>query len=180
MNINHNHHGGECCGRWHLYGFEPSDDDDDDVAGVYDDGLNLSSYQDALQNYRRGTCCEVVLTGWQVRNAYFSDGTRVHDQLIADGFENVYSFTNPNSSNDCHVYLFSAAKIPPVPDEQELPDRPELRVVHSDYHGHFIDGELSRPYINELAARQALPRCRRFVRRDVWSDGTIKLEAIDI
>lgn len=167
--MNFTHHGGDCCGRCHIFGFEEYDDEDC-LPTVQD-------FRDAVKA-SGNLCIEVVLTRDQIDHGTFCGGGRMIDAVLDAGFREVFSFRNPNTGNECVVFLKAGDPIR-VPTgmvfDPTVDPRPERRVILSEYHGRFIDGSISRPYINELDARQALPRCRHFIRRDIWSDEEIQI-----
>ena len=114
MPAHHEEHGGACCGRYHIYNFNPYDmpanlssiknfmDKDNNSYG--DDG-----YEHGDDRQRSGMCCEVTLTEVQCGLSY--RGKTFKTYLKDMGFEDVYQFLNPNSGNIVHVFLHSSNKV---------------------------------------------------------------------
>lgn len=108
-------HGGNCCGRFHLFAFDEVprwDEEDpsfrDKVAGLrkvlrknYDAGEIAPGLFGRPPG--RGYCIEVVLNEHQLK-AWSRSLTTV-------GFKRVFSFCNANSGNNCYVYLLDTSKM---------------------------------------------------------------------
>jgi hypothetical protein len=86
-------HGGECCGRRHIWGFE----------NIYSENLSFKDKIKAVlisfcgsYNCER-VCLEIVLTAEQTR--------AWQRAVVACGFKKVHSFVNGNTGNTCHVFM---------------------------------------------------------------------------
>lgn len=106
-------HGGECCGRRHI--FEIETHTPGRVETSVKEIINLLSEQcevfDNYDDYHTVSysefCCEITLTDVQARST-LSDGTTLDKHLRDElKFKRVMSFHNPNSDNLVHVYLRS-------------------------------------------------------------------------
>lgn len=108
-------HGGECCGRFHMFAFDEVYIWDDKGPSFRDKVAGLRKV--LRENYgaggialglfgrppERGYCIEVVLNEPQLK-----DWSRA---LTTVGFKRVFSFCNANSGNDCYVYLLDTSKL---------------------------------------------------------------------
>ncbi len=108
------HHGGGCCGRFHVWNFSD-----------YNMVKNLASIKGYLEHEnencggeggdyleddtKSGMCCEITLNEDQVGIKH--EGKTFMTHLEDMGFEDVYQFGNPNSGNVVHVFLYSSNKV---------------------------------------------------------------------
>lgn len=119
MAVQEEEHGGGCCGRYHISDFEshlslPSTVTRD-VKNVKE---ILSSFNECgedafhaeLGDEMGAMCAEICLVPSQY-NARDKDGIRLLDHLSGLGFKEVYEFTNPNSSNEVKVLMYSRNKV---------------------------------------------------------------------
>lgn len=107
-------HGGECCGRRHIFEIDTHTHDRvktsvnqiiallSEECEVYDEDYD----EDKFVSYSE-FCCEITLTDEQARST-LSVGVTLDKHLRDElKFKRVMSFHNPNSGNLVHVYLRS-------------------------------------------------------------------------
>lgn len=177
-------HGGKCCGILHIFGFgtnpdgqHPQVDDngvrqhDDDGLGLYD-GTYLSKLDEILdmfntRNFALPRLIEVTLVSNQ----------RVWYPILEErGFRLAYEFHNGNTGNIVKVfhlykrpndggnytYDLNGAPVPPA----------ELSVTATEFYANLRNSGRRGPFSTENEAHEAYPRCRRFERREIMSDGS--------
>ena len=127
INLYVNSHGGECCGRKHIYTIDSFLRLDNIFDKVFlDEFLNfinsLEVYDEEWnndENYIKDLCYEITLTDYvsekkietKKENYEKYNGKTMNEFLYMFGFEKVYSFINPNTDNTVHVYLWSSSKV---------------------------------------------------------------------
>lgn len=106
-------HGGDCCGRKHIFELGSYGPTLARVARLQDLLTDDDSYHEDDEGYleyynNAHHCVEVTLTSAQATWIAPDTGKIWDDVLTKElGFKRVFAFKNPNSGNIVYVYLFS-------------------------------------------------------------------------
>lgn len=184
-------HGGHCCGYGHIYGF--------DNATINDLTECLVEHDDAARGVNR--ICEVILSERQV-NPSENDRRVLAEVRAAGGWPTILAqrgfrlaaqWQNSNTGRRCYQFI----KVPRLLTDDEgyrppfawdgpvvnavngnvappppPPAPPPVHTVEREYYANLQNSGRRGPFITEAAARAAFPRCRRFERREIRSDGS--------
>lgn len=181
-------HGGHCCGYGHVYNFDNATIESLDEA--------IEEHNRAFAGTNR--ILEAILSDRQVSPG--NDGGRIRPDVIAAGgwaavlasrgFHLAARWENSNTGRNCYQFLkidrfhpeeqalpfdWTGPILRPVPPprvEQEGLREVALRVVSTEYYASLREAGRRGPFDTVAAARQAFPRCARFERREIMSDGT--------
>lgn len=107
-------HGGDCCGRKHIFELGRYGPTLARVAKLQDllnddDSYREEDDEDYSEYYNNAHhCVEVTLTSTQATQKA-SDTGKIWDDVLTKefGFKRVFAFKNPNTDNIVYVYLFS-------------------------------------------------------------------------
>ena len=137
----------------------------DTYVGSFRSALTLQIFS-FNTTYPAGRAIEVVLNTDQ-RDRY-------HDELLNQGFVEIYAFHNSNSGNACFVYYYSRRRI-----EVEAPQVPatapveEPVVVYTSLAPVFADGRVGGVRVTLDEIRRDFPRCRLYRQITVMSNGGV-------
>ena len=165
--MNFSEHGGGCCGVTHLLNMDTLE-----RSFRADLAHKLTSFNEA---YPTGRALEVVLNRDQ--------RGRHRDELLNQGFVEVYAFHNSNSGNACFVYYYSRAQRAIVPEGDvytvnaiEAPPTPPVAppvVVYTSLAPVFVDGRVGGVRVTLEDIRRDFPRCRLYRQITVMSNGGV-------
>lgn len=102
FSLSYTAHGGQTCGRSHLFGFAYGRWAQATRVRVIEEGIerclrgNYSSFHGDFDKFSH--CIEVCLNAWQAK--------QWEPALLECGFEKVKTFKNSKTKNEINVYLF--------------------------------------------------------------------------
>lgn len=176
-------HGGRCCGYGHIYGF---------------DRASIADFNECLEEHARAgrggnRICEVILSQRQIEGDALTRREVLEAGgwpaiLAGRGFRLAAQWTNSNTNRRCYQFLLIPELLtddenyrPPFAWDGQVvgnqrgvaapaPVIAEMTVL-TEYYANLQRGGRRGPFRSEAAAREAFPRCRRFERRDIRSNG---------
>jgi hypothetical protein len=111
-------HGGECCGRYHLQGFEHYSIN----YNRFDEAINqlmneafVDASEEAIEDDKgdvHNFCGEITLTHYQITREVTYKGKKMpmHEALAKMKWKRVYAFINPNTYNKVYVLMKAGTK----------------------------------------------------------------------
>jgi hypothetical protein len=184
-------HGGLCCGAKHVFGFDQSTPADLDAFIAGHTSVQNNRLLEAILSERQvNPSPTAAAITREVREAGGWPNI-----LRARGFRLAEMWRNSNTGRNCYRFVLIPRLLSDDPnfrppfewpegEEVNVPIRrgaappppvaapaPAPVVTSTEYFAHLQRNGRRGPFETVAAAREAYPRCRRFDRRDIYSDG---------
>lgn len=187
-------HGGQCCGYGHIHGFYNATIED----------FNEAFEEHLAAGRGTGRICEAILSHRQlVRGPNNQNNDILEEVWEAGGWSTILAqkgfrlnaiWDNSNTGRRCYQFLWlpspesflplndlpfvwagerAEALVAAIPQMQRV--RQERRVVLTEYYAETRTVGRRGPYETLEEAQQAWPRCRNFIAREIWSDGSVEI-----
>lgn len=187
-------HGGACCGYGHIFGFYNA------TIRSFEEAFN--EHLEAGRGIVR--ICEAILSHRQlVRGPNNQNNDILEEVWEAGGWSTILAqkgfrlntvWDNSNTGRRCYQFLWlpraedflplddlpfvwagerAEALVAAIPQMQRI--RQERRVVLTEYFAETRTVGRRGPYVTLAEAQASWPRCRNFIAREIWSNGTVEI-----